>query len=170
MAQAEELWSSLFSFYCSISPPSLTCRTCRPVISGLITITLILHSLLFRSFGVVLFNICFIICQHWNCVGLVARSKGRTISLVLILFRGTFHHHLDLYLCVSPMQCPLITFQKCLALWKSRQKVPYKLLTMYLLDSRTLLILWCHVNWIAPFPWCQEHFQDSLFHPASVRA
>lgn len=31
-----------------------------------------------------------------------------------------------------------------------------------LLDSRTLLIIGCRVTWLAPFPRCREHFQDSL--------
>lgn len=89
MAQAEELWSSPFSLCGSTSPSPLTCRTCRPAATGLIHITLTLHSILFRLFGVFLLNICFILRQHWNGVGLAAQSRGRTIHLVLILLGRT---------------------------------------------------------------------------------
>lgn len=126
MAQAEELWSSPFSFYCSISPSPLTCRTCRPVVNGLINITPTLYSILFRLFGVFLLNVCFIIRQHWNGVGLAAQSRGRTICLVLISLGGTLPSlprplpppqppkHLGLYFCVSPMQRALIVFSEVL--------------------------------------------------------
>lgn len=139
MAQAEELSSSPFSFCCSISPSPLTCRTCRPVVSGLININYpTLHSILFRLFGVFLLNICFIIRQRWNGVGLAAQSRGRTIHLVLILLGRTLPSlpsppptappapkalgpvfllsPMRRALCVSPMWRALITFQKCLAL------------------------------------------------------
>lgn len=101
----------------------------------------------FRVFGVFLFNICSIIQQHspregplvwfWFCLGVLCPPRG----------------HLDLYLsCVSPMQHSLIIFQKCSALWKSGQKVSYKPLTTVFAWFRDLLIVWCLVRWMAPFP------------------
>lgn len=93
----------------------------------------ILHSILFRLFGVFLFNISFIIqpalelCWTGSTVQrkwLVWDWFGGISQGACFLPQG----HMDLYFsCVSPVQHSTIIFKTCLALWTRRQRVPCKL-------------------------------------------